>query len=519
MNHRIPRSSQQRRLVLAAGTVLAACLWRPQPASAEEGPALVQIGHARQLLVDDFAIESMTNVDRVLGTVTKANGGRPLSFWRTDAQGRQVRMPVWQLFHTVYHDADRNVFRMWCRGLPEDDDIRDDGTPDWNQVRYVYCESSDGVNFTWKANLEGLYSRGDYNLVVTYDPDEADTEHRYRIGYDGARPELPNGACLAHSADGIHWRPYNDGNPVTGRAADFSNQVYWDPDVRLYRMLTRTDFGSAGGIDERRGVRMMTNPDLKRDPANWSVVRHWQFDREGPDEWKRRQPYMMTDWTHHGVHFALMSVYEWPVDYSEGTETDHFTRHERDINNFYIATSRDADQWDFRWVYEGRSFVPRGGNGAWDKDLLFPSSRILTIDDRHWIYYGGCNERHGTPGVCLPQRDPGIGLAHLRLDGFTGLQAGETTGSVVTRPFRLEGDRLQVNVDARAGEFKVAVLDAAGQPLEGYSLDDAYGYRGVDELRLQPRWRGAVDLRALAGQTIRLQFQLQNATVYSFQGP
>lgn len=89
--------------------------------------------------------------------------------------------------------------------------------------------------------------------------------------------------------------------------------------------------------------------------------------------------------------------------------------------------------------------------------------------------------QHGTPGVCLPQRDPGINLAHLRLDGFVGLRAGDAVGTIVTRPFRLEGDRLQVNIDARTGEFKVAVLDATGQPLDGYSLDDAHGYRGVDD--------------------------------------
>jgi hypothetical protein len=234
-------------------------------------------------------------------------------------------------------------------------------------------------------------------------------------------------------------------------------------------------------------------------------------------EWKRRQPYMMTDWIYHGVHFALMSVYEWPVDYSEGTETDHFTRHERDINNFYIATSRDADHWDLRWVYDGKPFVPRGGNGAWDKDLAFPSSRIVTLEDKHWIYYGGCNERHGTAGVCLPKREPGIGLAWLRLDGFISLRAGPAPGNVVTRPFRLEGRELLLNVEARGGEVKVGVLDAEGQPIAGYALDDAWGYRGSDELRLKPRWKDNPDLSALRGRDVRLEFRLQNANLFSFQ--
>lgn len=477
----------------------------------------VDVGAQTQLFADDLIVARQSGVTRVLGAVVKSRAGQKIAFWRSGADGRPRPMAVWQLFHTVYHDEARRRFRMWCRGLADEEAYAADGSVIWDRVAYIYCESADGENFHFVAKLEGLHSNGDYNLVVTIDEHDPDPAHRYLIGYDGARPGLPNGACLAHSADGIHFTPYNGGNPVTGRAADFSNQVFFDEQAGLYRLFTRTDFGAPGGVDERRGVRMMTSPNFKRDPANWQTVRSWQFDREGPEEWKRRQPYMMTDWVHRGVHFALLSVYEWPVDYSEGIQTDHFTRHERDINNFYIATSRDADQWDFQWVYESRPFVPRGGNGAWDKDLLFPSSRILTLGDEHWVYYGGCNERHGTPGVFLPKREPGIGLAKLKLDRFIGLRAGEAEGLVVTRPFVLTGGRLQVNVDAAHGELKVGLLDQNFAPLPGFSLNEAHGYRGVDELRLEPRWKEASSLEAIKGREIRLVFALRSAALYAFQ--
>ena len=48
---------------------------------------------------------------------------------------------------------------------------------------------------------------------------------------------------------------------------------------------------------------MMTNPDVKRNPAGWTTVRQWKFDREGPDEHRRRQIYTMTDWIYCGVHY------------------------------------------------------------------------------------------------------------------------------------------------------------------------------------------------------------------------
>jgi len=82
-----------------------------------------------------------------------------------------------------------------------------------------------------------------------------------------------------HSPDGIHWTPYNNGKPVTGRASDSYNQVLWDEGAKTYRLLTRTDFGRDGS--EIRGSRMMVNPDPKANPTAWKTVRAWHFDREG----------------------------------------------------------------------------------------------------------------------------------------------------------------------------------------------------------------------------------------------
>ena len=64
--------------------------------------------------------------------------------------------------------------------------------------------------------------------------------------------------------------------------------------------------------------------------------------------------------------------------------------------NYYIATSRDGSSWDLGWVYKGQPLVPRGPAGSFDKDLILPASSIITPAGKHWIYYGGANERHGT---------------------------------------------------------------------------------------------------------------------------
>ena len=478
--------------ILAAGWISACLAADSAPARSPAGAATVEVGLRKQLLVDDYVVAEKTGVCRRLGHVVKANGGKPIF----DAR----------FYGTVLYDENR--FKMWLR------------EPDG----YGYAESSDGLRFEKKAQLTGINFAGDINLAVEINSHAKNPEHRFIAGYDA--PGMAAG--LAQSADGIRWTPFNEGRPVTFRAADCHNQVLWDEMAQTYRLFTRTDFGSGGGplagtaaADfEVRGTRGMTNPDILRGPTNWNVVRQWHFNREGPEEYRRRQIYSMTVWLYQGVYFALMSVYEYPADVSEGRTTDLVKRHERDVMNFYIATSRDADRWDLRWVYAGEPIIPRGPDGAFDKDIVFPSSTVVTHQDKHWLYYAGGNERHGTaelkPPVTFDRRFV-IGLATLRLDGFVCLEAQGPSGNVITRPFVLQATRLEVNADASRGSIQVELLDAAGKPQPGYSGEDAVRLERVDGVRLKPRWRNHNDLSLLRGKTVRLRFHLHDAKLFAFQ--
>ena len=443
----------------------------------------VAVGFRKQLFVDDFVVAEKQRVTRVLGEVTKVNDGKPIF---TDG---------W-FYGTVLHDEGK--FKLWFR------------KPGTNG--FGYAESLDGLKFAKQADLSGINFAGDYTLAVEIDSVETDRKHRFKAGYDA--PGMAAG--IAHSADGILWTPYHGGQPVTKRAADTYNQILWDSEAKTYRLFTRTDFGTPGGSTELRGTRSMTNPAPKTNPANWSPVREWIFDKEGKGEAQRRQIYATTCWIYHSVYFALLSVYDYPGDLSEGQVTDTRQRHERDVMNFYIATSRDGDSWDMHWVYSGQPLVPRGPDGAFDKDLLLPASTIVTHADKHWLYYAGANERHGNEQIKF-DRQHAIGLAMLRLDGFVGLAAGEIEGTVVTKPFKLEGNKLMVNVDARGGEVLVEVLDETGQPLPGFSGDEAVTATKLDELRWHPQWKKHTDLSALRSQTVRLRFRLRAAKIYSFQ--
>ena len=465
-----------------------------QPLPSAEPPKLVDIGLRRQLLVDDFAIAERRGITREQGVVTKANGGKPIF----DAR----------FYGTVLHDEGR--FKLWFR-KPE-------------QQGYGYAESLDGLKFEKKAALTGINFAGDVNLAVEVDRNASDPSRRFLGGYDA--PGMAAG--IAVSPDGIRWTPLNDGKPVTFRAADCHNQFLWDPMAKLYRLFTRTDYGSGGGPlantaapnFEVRGTRGMFNSGSIGNPDDWKIKRQWWLNREGPKEYLRRQVYSMTVWIHEGIYFALMSVYEYPGDLSEGLKSDHVKRHERDVMNFYLATSRDCDSWDLTWVYAGKPIVPRGPDGSFDKAVVFPSSTVVTHDDRHWFYYSGNNERHGTAERKPPvwfEKDRAIGVATLPRDRFVALAAGKKTGTIVTKPFRLEGSQVELNLDALQGECRVEVLDENGRPIPGFAGEDSIAIRGADSLKVSPGWKKHRNLKSLKGGVIQLRVRLTNAKLFAFQ--
>ncbi len=410
-------------------------------------------------------------------------------------------------YTTVLWNEKNRKFQMWY--MP------------WRMAGVGYAESTDG--FHWTKPLVG--KDGKDNIVhfsqsfsCMIDP-TVPWGHpaKYKAAFDSNLDRVCQPG-LAHSADGIHWTDYNGGKPVTGRAADCFDQILWDPMMQKYRLTCRTDVGGEGGTKEYRSTRIMVHDrgnDLMNHPTAWKTIADRivvDDPRKEKNPWgnPRLQFNWMTCWIYEGVYFAPMNVYT--MDESHFFESfDYKTRHEKDVLDFYIGTSRDGVNFDRSWIHARKPLVPRGPAGSFDKDGAFPPSQIVTHNDEHWIFYGGAAERHYSIG-----RDMKIGLAKLRLDGFFCLAAKDEPGTVVTKPFKLEGRGLLVNVDATKGEFFVEILDTQGRPVPGFSALEAKKYRAIDQLRLIPQWQTGHHLSAIRGQTIRLKFHLRNAKLYSF---
>ncbi|MDZ7617750.1 MAG: hypothetical protein U1E05_12145, partial [Patescibacteria group bacterium] len=67
-----------------------------------------------------------------------------------------------------------------------------------------------------------------------------------------------------------------------------------------------------------------------------------------------------------------------------------------------------------------------------------------------------------------------------------------------------------------AGSVQVEIQDAAGKPVDGFSLADSPEIF-CDSLRYVVRWRQGGDVGSLAGKPVRLRFVLRDADLYAFQ--
>ena len=78
------------------------------------------------------------------------------------------------------------------------------------------------------------------------------------------------------------------------------------------------------------------------------------------------------------------------------------------------------------------------------------------------------------------------------------------------------GKQLVINYTTGAkGSVRVAITDAAGKPLSGFSSGECQTLQG-DKTAQTVSWKGA-EAGKLAGKSVQLVFELNDADVYSFQ--
>jgi len=449
-----------------------------------EPPAVIPIDVGRQLFVDDFLVES-TDLRRTFHTAEYWPGNPVLSAdkpWEF-ADGVGKAMPF---SDGVFYDPADGLFKIWYV----------------SGAKTLYATSRDGVHWEKPAldiragtNIVHIGARD--SATVWLDASEKDPARRFKFLYSGGhgRPLV-----LHYSADGIHW-----GQPV-------ARSIGWSDRTTMFRnpfrdvwVLSLRDHDWTPEEKPRpdymgRLRRYWEAPDLvaalsfkEGDPLLWTTAD--RLDARRIDINAQPQLYNLDAAAYESLLVGLFTIWRGQPPASEKP------------NEVTVGFSRDGFHW---WRPDRRPFLPNSGRaGEWNfANVQSAGGVCLVVGDRLYFYVSG---RGGAPGV-RASGATSTGLATLRRDGFASMDG---SGELLTRPVRFSGKRLFVNADATAGELRAEVADADGRPIAPYTFANCVPVQ-TDNTLQAIEWRGAGDLSALAGKTVRIRFRLRHTSLYAF---
>ena len=478
--------------VLSIASLLGITLAAVAAAAEEEGQAgsLREVGTTKQLFIDDYAIDKMVGLKKVMSQAAR-HPQNPILTPEHPWEGKALEAPI------VLWDEEKKLFRMYYWALNS------------KEIYTCYATSKDGIR--WDKPVLGMYEgpdgskqnnivlRGDGDVArmryVALNPYSDEPDKKYVAMYIDNVPGLTEFA--AYSPDGIHWTTVAKigdlrgvtGGPPTANPPFFLVEQKWGPGKdHRYRAIWRTQ-----------------SDDLKNWGGGIYVIQHQQDDDPNLEFYHATSHFLGTH-TYHGLHLGYYYPYH---TMPEGKKLPDGVRMAGTIDTS-LMVSRDTIRWQL--VDRKKPFLPTGGKDSWDAGMVFASPEIV-VGDQLRFYYGAWRLEHSTG----TENDGAIGLATLRLDGFVSVEPRDGQGTLTTKPFQLQGAKLEVNADTRGGSLAVEVLDQNGQPIAGLSRAECKPLADVDGLRLEVTWAGQKDLSVTKGKPVRLRFHLQDAKLYAFQ--
>jgi len=472
-------------------------------------PAYLKIGKNRQLFVDSYIIESLTDARQVLNQAQKHPESPVL---------RQDRPWEGNLIQTgaVLYDGDAKLFKMWYytgqffARLTPDGPVTE--TVEGSRKR-AYAFSRDGVRWE-KPNLGRVEFQGsrDNNMLPDdspppsyWDPHETDPARRFKGLVWTDDVHAPMTMDLYYSPNGFDWTPY-EGNPVidtSPRTGRWGPTVFmgWDPIRKIYAVHMESCLHRRCPLGKRVIGRAETPDGIHWNEPQTLIV---PDEKDYPDT----EFYAMAAFTHADLYLGLISIYR-------TTNMRHYPEliYSRD-GIFYHREYREP------FFNNGEYF------GDFDDTSIYIFAAPIVSEGRVWIYYIGANWR--SPEQLYVKGEKArraIGLATLPVDNFVSIDGGKLRpGILVTRLFSFGGEELYLNMEghgvspelrAASPRIKVEVIGPDHKPLEGLQLEDADPLTKTGRHRVS--WGGKSDLSKLDGTPIQLKISIQNAKLYSFQ--
>ncbi len=477
-------------------------------------PAVVPIEAGRQLLVDDFLIES-TDLARHFHQPVKYEGNPVL---RPETTSEKVG----GLIYGVAPGTDGRD--PWASAACSFDDgvcfdSRDGLYKLWYMSGHVHdtalAYSHDGLHWT-RPQLDVV---GKTNVVIPYnqrfardafapwlDDAAADPAERYKAYLYVRKSEHDQGGYLYTSPDGVHWRERV--RMQNGVAGD-DTSIFYNPIRKKWAMSIRVSLPNYQRSrnyyesDTFLGLAQVT----KRSEVFWTRANATE-DPTDPT-WIVQNPtqlYALSAQPYESLMLGLFSIHYGPEN--DACVRGAFPK----LTQIKVGFSRDGFYWDRadRDVFIAASKRP----GDWERGYLRATGAgCLTVGDKLYFYYCGFSgENEGQHGMYAGGSQ---NVAILRRDGFASMDAGEQQGTLTTVPVRFTGKYLFVNLAAPNGAMTVEILNRNGEVIRPFTAAHCMGLKG-DSTMQRVEWSEGANLGSLAGQPVRFRFRLTQGGLYSF---
>jgi hypothetical protein len=461
---------------------------------------VIDIGDRLELFVDNFLIEKLDGVRLVLNR--PRDEGVALRFdepWEGAFCG----------YCTVIKDGD--LFRLYYRGSSK---VGSDGNP--GEVT-CYAESKDGIEWT-KPDLKIFDVEGQASNSIVLEG-MAPLSHNFCPLLD-TRPGVPaeqrfkalggtmnSGLVALVSADGIHWKKLREEAVIPTEMVpykymfDSQNLAFWSVNENQYVCYFRV---FEDGI---RRICRTTSDDF----LHWSAPELMEYRHAGGEApiehlyTNQTHPYFRAPHLYVAIAARFMPGRQVLSD-AQARAINVSPKYFKDTSDAIFMTSRGGHFYD-RTFLDG--FV-RPGIGAqnWVSRTNYPALNVVQTSPTEMSVY--LNQDYAQPTAHLRRYS-------LRLDGFASAQASYAGGELITKPLTFQGQELAINFGtSAAGGITVEIQDPAGNPIPGFSLDDAQQQIG-NEIRRVVTWKQGSDVSSLAGKPVRLRFVIKDADLYAFQ--
>jgi len=452
--------------------------------------ARLDAGMQRQrfLLLDKRIIERTGNAKLAVGRVKK-DERNPLF-----AEEKPWEPRFDNLYANVMYDRAEGLYKCWyspfiidesTTNTPEKDRVnggkfkyQGQHTGRRREMGICYAVSRDGIHWK-KPNLgivefdgnkeNNLVVRGPHGAGVFKDMHDPDPKRRYKMFFKGRI------ISVAFSPDGLHWAEPVE-CPEANVRGDTHNNAFWAPTLGQYVGITRTWAKPRG-----RQVARTSSKDF----IKWTGA---EVVLEGLEN--HLQTYAMPVFYYAGVYIGLPAIYN------------------SDLDRTHTELTWSADTINWHRIDPGKPLIPNSpAKGQYDWGCAYTAAYPVFLEDEIRLYYGGSDDKH------FGWRKGAFCLATLRPDGFAGYEQVSVGAPalVVTKPLACPGRALALSADVdKGGSVAINLLDAAGKKIaQARPLR-----RTVTDAPV--KWLDESATKNLKGRTVRLEFELNNAKIYSF---